>query len=182
MEIEKTCQICGKTFFVPHWRGKKAKYCSRECSDKSHISPPNTICTNCGKHFHMKESRKNMHKRNCGYFCSRSCFAEYKKVWFKGENNHQYGLKGKLNSSFKDLCIEKINHTVIDLLVYFPNHPHADKHGRVLKHRLVVEQNHELFDESFFENINGMIVLKKNLLCIIKMVITIMTKYRILKL
>ena len=48
MTIDKVCQICGKTFQVPHWR-EKAKYCSRKCSDESHFAEPNLICAICGK-------------------------------------------------------------------------------------------------------------------------------------
>ena len=80
---------------------------------------------------------------------------------FLGEGNHQYGLKGNLNASFKGEEILDTNHKIIDIRVYNPSHPYADKSGRVLKHRLIVEQNHELFDAKFFDIINGIYVLKK---------------------
>lgn len=162
MNITKVCLICGKEFQVPHCRENKAKYCSRECQHKSLHGEKNVVCTQCGKKFHMKESQKNRYKRNCGIFCSKECFSQFQSSWFCGKNNHQYGLKGKLNSSFKDMDLTHKNHNIIDTFVYCPNHPYAER-DRVLKHRLIVEQNHQLFDASFFEEINGVIVLKKDL-------------------
>lgn len=162
MNIHKKCIICGKEFQVPHYREKTAKYCSKECANKSRFSSNNVVCTNCGKPFHMKPSRITKNKRNCGYFCSKECFNEYKKTRFRGTNNHQYGLKGNLNSTFKNEDIFHCNNNVKDVLTYCPNHPYSDYRGRVFKHRLVVEQNHSLFDASCFEKINGTIVLKKN--------------------
>lgn len=160
MDITKVCEFCGETFIVPHWRSS-AKYCSRKCSDKSRILPPNVVCTNCGKSFRMKKYQQERYDRNCGYFCSRRCFSEYKKVWFVGVNNHQYGLKGRLNGSFKDKDLEHKNHNITDIFVYCPIHPYADKNGRVSRHRLIVEQNNTLFDGECFEVVDGVIVLKK---------------------
>ena len=78
-----------------------------------------------------------------------------------GEGNHQFGLKGKLNSSFKGIEIIRHNHNIDDILVYDPAHPFADKDGRVKKHRLLVEQNYKLFDKKFFIKEGGRIILKK---------------------
>ena len=78
-----------------------------------------------------------------------------------GKGNHQYGLKGELNASFKGKEIIKHNNSVDDIMVYDPTHPYADKHGRVRKHRLLVEQNYKLFDSKFFLYEGGRIVLKK---------------------
>lgn len=161
MEITKVCECCGKTFTVPHWRSS-ARYCSRKCSDASRVLPPNVVCTNCGKSFRMKKYQQERYNRNCGYFCSRKCFAEYKKVWFVSDNNHQYGLKGNLNSSFKNEDLKHKNHNITDILVYFPQHPYADKNGRVFRHRLVAEQNSKMFNDECFEVINGITVLKRD--------------------
>lgn len=103
----------------------------------------------------MKQSRKNKHKRSCGYFCSKECLYEYKKEWFKGENNHQYGLKGKKNATFQDRDLFTHNHNLLDIKVYAPEHPFADRAGRVLKHRLIVEQHSERFDDKYFVVIDG---------------------------
>ena len=88
---------------------------------------------------------------------------EYRRIWFTGSNNHQFGLKGRLNSSFKDKDLEHKNHNFIDTFVYCPTHPYADKNGRVARHRLVVELNSTLFNDECFEVVNGVKVLKKGL-------------------
>lgn len=96
-----------------------------------------------------------------GYYCSRECLAEDKKEKFKGENNHQFGLKGSLNSSFKGEETTKCNHSNIDIYVYKPKHPLANSNGRVLKHRLIVEENYKLFEDYFFDVQGGVPFLKK---------------------
>lgn len=77
-----------------------------------------------------------------------------------GDGNHQYGLRGGENSSFKGEEIPHKNNSVVDIMVYMPQHPRADKNGRVAKHRLVVEQNASLFGSDFFDFVNGFLVLK----------------------
>ena len=124
--------------------------------------PPNVVCTCCGKEYHVKPSRLKQ-KRNCGFFCSRKCFNEYKRIWFVGENNHQFGLLGDKNPTFKGEEILSHNHNQIDILVYAPLHPHRDKKGRVKKHRLVVEENRQLFNSDYFELIDNIWVLKDGL-------------------
>lgn len=125
------------------------------------MAKPNVTCTYCGKEFHMKPYQLRSCKRNCGVFCSWECFSKYKKTWFTGRNNHQYGLRGSLNSSFKGSEIKRNNNGNVDLRVYVPEHPFADQSGRVLKHRLVVEENADRFDEKYFVVINGKKYLKK---------------------
>ena len=158
MNIKKICLICGKEFEVPHWR-KNAKYCSPKCRQESLKGNLNCTCDVCGKQFHLKPYHLNKYKHHC---CSKECLNVLKQTLYKGEGNHQYGLKGDLNSSFKGLEIFKNNNNNIDIFVYEPSHPHSNKNGRIAKHRLVVEQNYELFDCKYFEEINGRIVLKKS--------------------
>lgn len=160
MEIEKKCPICGEKFKVPHWR-PNAKCCSKKCLGLYLRAKPNTVCTQCGKEFHMKESQKTRYDRNHGYFCSQKCSSEYKKKVMSGESNHQYGLKGELNASFKGYEIPNKNHNIVDIFVYEPTHPYADKSGRVAKHRLIVEKNHFLFNSDYFVLIDGYYALKK---------------------
>lgn len=40
-------------------------------------------------------------------------------------------------------------------MVYCPNHPFCNKNGRVKQHRLIVEQNYQLFDTKYFTFVNG---------------------------
>lgn len=160
MLIEKECKVCGKAFYVPYRRKNTAKYCSIECRDKSLCGENNVKCCICGKEFHLKPYviKKNKLGKFC---CSRKCLAEYKKIYFRGENNHQFGLKGELNSSFKGKEKPDVNNNIIDIMVYVPNHPFADKSGRVKKHVLVVEENYQRYNQDFFFEQDGSFYLKK---------------------
>ena len=157
--IKKKCLICDKDFEVPNWRKNSAKYCSKECQNKSLKGKPNCECKICKKKFHLKPYQISNKTGNC---CSRNCLNEYKKELMTGNKNHQYGLKGSLNSSFIGNEIIKTNNSITDIYVYTPEHPYANRNGRVVKHRLIVEENYKLFNESYFENINNKIVLKKS--------------------
>lgn len=157
MNIKKICLICGKEFEVPQYR-ENAKYCSPECRQEALKGELNCTCEVCGKKFHLKPYRLNKNKHCC---CSRECLNILKQTLYSGEGNHQYGLKGELNASFKGLEITNVNNNIIDILVYDPTHPYANRYGRVTKHRLIVEQNYKMFDYKYFEEINGRVVLKK---------------------
>lgn len=150
-KLTKICPICGKEFSYPKWRENKAKFCSIKCQRLSLHGELNCKCDNCGKMFHKKESSLNIKHGN---FCSMACYAEKKKELMKGEKNHQFGLRGPLNASFKDYELKSQNNTIVDIWVYVEDHPFSYK-NRVLKHRLLVEQHHTLFDEKYFITING---------------------------
>lgn len=155
--IIKICQTCGKEFEVPNWRSD-AKYCCPACRQDGLKAKPNCTCEYCGKEFHLKPYQLNKYKHHC---CSRKCLAHLKEILFSGENNHQYGLRGELNASFKGEEIIKKNNRLFEIMVYCPDHPYANKNGRVAKHRLLVEENNERYDRKYFEEINGRIVLKR---------------------
>lgn len=157
MTITKICLICGKEFQVPSCR-KTAKYCCQQCRQEALKGELNCTCEICGKRFHLKPYRLNKYKHHC---CSKDCMAKWKALHYLGSSNHQYGLKGELNASFGGVELLKKNHNIVDIRVYDPTHPYSDKDGRVLKHRLIVEQNYKLFDQKYFETINGRVVLKK---------------------
>jgi hypothetical protein len=161
MKIKKICECCNTEYSIPHWRKEKSKFCSKKCSVDSKKAKAETECTHCKKLFHVKKSQKE--KNKIGNFCSTACFYEFKKDYFKGINNHQYGLKGHLNSSFKGLEIKRKNNKLIDIHIYMPEHPYANKNGRILKHRFLVEENYEMFDISKFVNINNKWYLHKDL-------------------
>lgn len=124
---------------------------------------PNTECTNCGKDFHMKESRKLRGKRPMGFFCSINCSSEYRKEYFKGENNHQYGLIGDLNASFKGDFTKKTNHKNVDLFKYVGEKYPKNVKGRVLYHRYLVQENYKLFKIDYFDLIDGKYILKDSI-------------------
>ncbi len=159
MLIKKVCEICGADYFVPHWRAGTAKYCSVQCQRKSLICGPNATCVVCGKPFYIKPNRlKRLKHPPC---CSLKCSSLYRKVWFRGKGNHQYGLKGNKNSTFSGDVIFQKNNKLTEARKYAPYRVDANKAGRVLEHRLLVEENWKLFDERAFDIINGQHVLKK---------------------
>lgn len=161
--VEKICECCGNTFKVINCRKDTAKYCCRQCADKAKKVGPNVICSVCGKPFYMKTCQQLRYKRLLGLFCSRECLNKAKEIKYSGAGNPQYGIKGPLNSSFKGAEIVVKNHKNKDIMVYCPTHPYANKAGRVKKHRLIVEQNYQLFDIKYFENINNVYVLLPNI-------------------
>lgn len=156
--IIKVCKQCGKEFSVPDYK-KDAKFCCVECAHKALHAKPNCICEVCGKEFHLKQSAID---RNKHHTCSVECLNKLKSILYKGAGNHQYGLKGDKNASFKGNIILHRNNNLIERLVYMPDHPYADKNGRVTEHRLVVEQNYKRFDIKYFDEINGKYYLKRS--------------------
>ena len=161
--VKKICEVCGKVFYCGKWRKDTAKYCSIECQNKSLHGELNQICTNCGKKFHMKQYQFNRYNRNMGVFCSRECLNKYKKTWFKGENNHQFGLKGPLNFSFKGEEISNKNNKLIDVKVYAPEFYSSNKSNRINKHIYLILKNKEKFNDIFFTLKNGKLTLKEKI-------------------
>lgn len=161
MEVKLICKTCGKEFVIPHYRAKKAKYCSVECANESKRGIKNAKCDTCGKMFHVKESQIKRYARTLGIFCSRKCLDKAKEKAYSGEGNHQWGLNGELNGSFKGYEVDQINHNNIDIKVYSPKHPFRNKRNRVSKHRLIVEDNYLLFPIDRFVKIEDKFYLKK---------------------
>lgn len=155
-EFETTCDICGKTFITTKQRYKNNKHscCSKECRNRLLEGEPNCKCAVCNKPLHRKPS---IIKKTNNITCSHECFCKLKKITMAGENNHQYGLKGKLNSSFKN----EIKITVYGYKsVLNLEHPFHDSSGRVFEHRLVAEKY--LLDDMNSCVINGIRYLKKD--------------------
>lgn len=152
MIVLRTCLCCGTEFQVPNHRASKAKYCSVNCSGIASRAAANVVCTTCGKPFHIKKYQLERYSRNMGVFCSRECARVAKIDFMSGENNHQYGLKGKLNASYKGDEVPKKNNNLTEILVYNPDHPRANRDGRVPKHRLIAEMNAEFFGLHFFDS------------------------------
>lgn len=163
MNLEKNCEQCGNIFVFPHWRLSTAKFCSKECSSESRVAKPNVTCTFCGKLFHMKKYQQDRYNRNRGFYCSHKCQHAHLSEVFKGNSNHQFGLKGELNTSFKGDILKKKNNNLLEYNVYSPGHPYGDKSNRVYAHRIVVEDNFNNFDIDSFDIINGKHYLKRKL-------------------
>lgn len=161
MMVEKICQACGQKYLVPHWRENKSKYCSKKCEGIARRAKNNVVCSVCGKHFHLRQSHIDRFKGDYGFTCSKKCFKEIQRIRMAGSGNHQYGLKGSLNASFKGSEIMRKKHNNIEIMVYMPDHIYSDKDGRVYKHRLLVERHHEMYDSKFFVVVDGKYYLKK---------------------
>ena len=94
-QIERTCQNCGKKFYVAPYKIKigKGKFCSKKChniwmskNQRGENSPfwkVNKLkrnCIICDKSFYTKLS---IIKKGNGKFCSKKC----RGIWLKGKNN-----------------------------------------------------------------------------------------------
>ena len=134
--VEKICEYCGKTFLCAKQRLQNEHlFCSRECHSnyikEQSIKYP---CVICGKLVHRKPSQI---KKNKYITCSSKCRAIMYSQTFQGENNHQFGLKGSKNSSWKsDERISYYGYKLIRSL----EHPFKNADGFVFEHRLVAEK------------------------------------------
>lgn len=91
-------------------------------------------CTNCAVEYSLKPSKVNRIKNPC---CSVSCAAKLRSVMFTGEGNHQFGLKGSLNPTYKsDIRVNQ--HGYMQIRAVF--HPFKDSGNWCFLHRLVMEQ------------------------------------------
>lgn len=155
--VTYTCEWCGEKFLGSPSRGKaKHLCCSKECQSafRKSQSELNCVCPVCGKEFHLKPFHKKKTKRNC---CSKECDRIMRKTEMQGERNHQFGLKGEKNSSWKsDEQITHFGYKRIRVL----DHPYRTKSDFVFEHRLVAEK-YLLTDENSI-TINGKRYLKKN--------------------
>lgn len=159
------CKICGKEEFKTPSRAKYYHTCSKECRiEYSKINLSKKIeckCSICGKIFKVKPFIYNRVKSKIS--CSRKCASQLKETSYIGKNNHQYGLKGKLNSSFVGDETTRRNSKITDIFVYRPERPDANKDGRIAKHRLIIQENYDKFNNDLFDFINGFAVLKDGL-------------------
>lgn len=84
---EIPCYFCGKIFYIPLWRLRKARYhfCSQSCLLKwlhgRNISY--SQCPQCNKIFRTTCSSSIK-------FCSRECYAKWRSEHLRGKNNWRY--------------------------------------------------------------------------------------------
>ena len=87
-----------------------------------------------GKKFHRSESHISYNIKN---YCSYECANNDKKIRYSGNGNHQHGLKGKNNASWKsDERISFYGYKLIRKL----DHPFKNCDDFVFEHRLVAEE------------------------------------------
>lgn len=164
MFVDKECLICGNKFKVPHWRDGTAKYCSAKCQRESLKAKPNLICSICGKEFHRKPSHIKRFNGDYGFCCSKRCDKELRRIRMTGEGNHQFGIRGSLNSSFVEGSLLIKNNSVVDEFIYVGDwYKGYNDSGRIPIHRYMVELNYALFDICNFNEIDGWHYLKKGL-------------------
>ena len=153
--MEFICEWCGKEFEGAPSRAKWSHICcSRKCAAELRKSrtESNTVCPICGKAFHCKPYHKKKYKVVC---CSMGCNKIYRHNLMSGEGNHQYGLKGDKNASWKsDRKISRYGYRLVRVL----DHPFRTDDDYVLEHRLVAEK-YLLTEENRVE-INGKYYLK----------------------
>ena len=151
---ETVCDFCGKTFECQAFRirmkqngERKHLFCGRKCESEFRKAKPNCECLVCGKPIHRKKTQIDKNKNT---FCSCECLNKWKETAYKGEGNHQYGLKGSLNSSWKsDEKISSYGYRLIRVL----DHPFRNCDDMVFEHRLIAEK-YLLNDDNSVE-ING---------------------------
>lgn len=151
------CEICKKEEYIIDTKKFPAKFCSYKCYEEwqKFNKTSNCECAICKIKMYLKPSRLKRIKNDIT--CSIQCANKLKSQYMNNDKNHQFGLKGDLNKSFKGN--EIIHHNYI--YEYCPNHPKCDKYGRVRQHRLIIEKNHILFNDLYFEYIDNQYILKE---------------------
>ena len=94
--VEKTCQVCGKTFHVTYHCAHGAAYCSNDCHHaeqrEKHAAgkyPTVTrVCKACGKSFEVRRSYADKQM-----FCSRQC---WKNTIYRPKGQSSPKFKGKV--------------------------------------------------------------------------------------
>lgn len=94
----------------------------------------NCKCNYCGKMFHVKPYHLQRFKT---HYCSKECQIESKRILMSGSGNHQYGLKGSMNATWKsDRKKSRYGYWMVRSL----EHPLRNKDDFMLEHRLVAER------------------------------------------
>ncbi len=152
------CDYCGKEFkcLIERLEKRQHIFCSKECSDKyaRESSELNATCLVCGKRFHITPYRLN---KTENHYCSRECHRIAKMSYMLGDKNHQFGLLGNKNASWKS--DEKISYYGYKLVRNL-DHPFRNTDGFVFEHRLVAEKY--LLNDTNSIEINGNLYLSSD--------------------
>ena len=116
--ITKICQNCGKRFEIGTYKAKR--FCSLTCRSSGKFNSRyrdgleiiKRNCRQCGKEFSLTPRQARLRK---GIYCSKKCVWESHKG--KGDFTDSQGYRR----------------------IYKPDHPFAMYDGRVMEHRLVME-------------------------------------------
>lgn len=116
---------------------------------------PNCKCIICNKDIYIKPCRLN---NKFGHCCSKECRSIMFSKYRRGKDHPSSGLRKEQTANYKGgKYINKKGY----YLILSNEHPFRDKNNYVYEHRLIVEQNYQLFDEKFFVVIDGKHYLKK---------------------
>lgn len=152
-KVQVQCLICGKVEFVRPSRAKNYLTCSIECQHAYLSNKFNQKiscqCAYCGKPLKVKPYKYHLTQNPC---CSKECANQLKKEKYKGCSNHQFGLLGPLNASFKGKNVKSQNGRQVDIMVYSPDCIESNKEGRVKKHRFLIYQNKDRFNQCIFKD------------------------------
>lgn len=135
MTFKVSCKVCDKEITVTpsRYKAREFFYCSTTCEVLDKKGELNHTCPVCGKQIHLKPSRLKRSKNVC---CSLMCSSKLKETIFCNDQNHQFGKKGELNSSYKvDIRLNPYGYILIRSL----HHPFSQYNGFVFLHRLVME-------------------------------------------
>lgn len=135
----RKCDWCGNDVEILHKERLTHThiFCCKKCESafRKEQSEKNCVCPVCNTPFHCKPSHINRYNN---VFCSMDCKKIFDSKRMSGEGNHQYGLKGSLNASWKS--DERIS-TYGYKLIRSPAHPFKNGDGFIFEHRLIVEAN-----------------------------------------
>lgn len=96
---------------------------------------PNTTCDVCGKSIYIRPARLIVQNyKTCSIECSRIMRSKF----FVGENNHQYGKRGKLNATYKGHT-RRIKNGYVQVRI--EEHPFSIG-GFIREHRVIAEKHH----------------------------------------
>ena len=118
----RECAVCGTAFYRQRAVLDKGmgRYCSRACHNaaqrKEQVTKP---CERCGREMRLRPSE------TVRRFCSKRCEALAKTKRPTGREHNGRPV---------------IEHSTGYLMIYEPTHPGANRSGRVLEHRWIVEQ------------------------------------------
>ena len=115
------CQICGREFYrQPAYIKQNRRFCSRKCTNQ--WQSRNRIdlkCQHCGKEFNVSQSHSERK------FCSKDCEIA----------NRTKRPTGRIHNG-RPVIINAQGY----LIIYEPEHPKANRSGRILEHRFIMEK------------------------------------------
>jgi ribosomal protein S8E len=95
-QVEKSCEVCSKSFKIKNYRKDSAKYCSVECHNQLRYANDRVkiICLNCKKEATFSPSRKDKNFKFCSIECKRELNSTEVGVR-KQQKAHQIESRGR---------------------------------------------------------------------------------------